>query len=149
VILTAHGIHVTLPAGWSGRVFARQRGAATLHAGNFTLALDDAEFGTTSTAWMRPGGAFVALTEYRPGSGLEPGAGLFASRRLPLPLDPTAFSERTLAHPLPGQLGMQHFFTTAGRPFCLYVVVAGGRSHRRRQLTAVNHLLHSLKISRR
>ena len=87
MILTAHGIHVALPAGWSGRLFSRTGAVATLHAGNFTLALGDGEFGDASTSAMRPGATFIALVEYRPGSGLKPGSGLFASRRIPLPLD--------------------------------------------------------------
>ena len=37
---------------------------------------------------MSDGATFVALTEYRPGSGLTPGSGLFASRRIPRRLDP-------------------------------------------------------------
>ena len=48
--------------------------------------------------------------------------------------------------PAPGQAGAQHFFTAAGRPFCLYVVVSGPRSERRRQLAALNHVLRSLKV---
>jgi hypothetical protein len=149
VILAAHGLKVELPKGWSGRVFSRGHGVATLHAGNFTLALADGEFGDSSTAAMHPGSSFIALTEYRPGAGLEPGAGLFAPRKLPRPLDPTAFATSRLAHPRPGQVGMQHFLTAAGRPFCLYVVLAGGRATRRHQLRTVDHVLESLQIEQR
>lgn len=147
--LAAHGIHVELPRSWSGRVFSRHRAVATLHAGNFPLVLSDGEFGDRSTAGMHPGASFLALTEYRQGAGLEPGAGLFASRRIPRRLDPSRFAAAGLAHPRPGQTGTQHFFTAAGRPFCLYVVLAGPRSARRRQLAAVDHVLHSLRIDRR
>jgi hypothetical protein len=149
VILAAHGIHVELPRSWSGRVFARHASAATLHAANFALALGDGEFGGRSTAAMHPGASFLALTEYEPGGGLKPGVGLFASRRVPRALDPTAFSAAGLAHPQPGQVGAQHFFTASGRPFCLYVVLAGERATRRRQLHAVGHVLGSLRISPR
>jgi len=147
--LHAHGIQVTLPNGWSGRVFARDLTAATLHAGNFTLAVDDGEFGDRSTAAMRQGATFLALTEYMPGSGLEPGRGLFSARRIPLPLDPTAFAGTGLAHPRPGQAGMQRFFTAAGRPFCLYVVISVERTGRTRQLAAVDRVLRSLKVEPR
>ena len=133
-VLAAHGLRVELPPGWSGRVFRRAAGGATLHAGDFQLPLDDGEFGDRSTALMPAGATFVALTEYRPGAGLAPGEGLFASRRIPHTLDPTAFSSRGLAHPRPGQAGLQHFFTVAERPFCLYVVISGRWSERRRQL---------------
>ncbi len=146
-VLEAHGLRIELPRGWSGRVFKRPAGGATLHAGDFQLPLDDGEFGDRSTELMPPGATFTALTEYVPGAGLEPGRGLFASRRIPTPLDPTSFSPRGLAHPRPDQAGMQHFFTAAGRPFCLYVVISGARSERRRQLATLAVVLRSIRIS--
>jgi hypothetical protein len=145
-MLEAHGLRIELPRGWSGRMFRRPAGAATLHAGDFQLPLDDGEFGDQSTAVMPPGATFLALTEYRPGGGLKPGRGLFASRRIPTALDPTSFSARGMAHPRPGQLGRQEFFTAAGRPFCLYVVLSGARTERRRQLATVAVVLRSLRI---
>jgi hypothetical protein len=148
VILSAHGLRIDLPRGWSGRVFARSGGIATLHAGSFQVALSDGEFGAHSTALMPATGSFIALTEYIPGGSLEPGRGLFASRRLPLPLDPASFGPNRLAHPQPGQVGMQHFFTASGRPFCLYVVIAGGRVVRRGQLAVLDHVLRSVEVSR-
>jgi len=53
--LSAHGIHIELPRGWSGRLFSRGHGVATLHVGNFALALDDGEFGDRSTGAMSDG----------------------------------------------------------------------------------------------
>ncbi len=149
MILDAHGLRVELPAGWSGRVFSRGQGVATLHAGNFPLALGDGEFGDRSTGRMQSGSAFLALTEYRPGAGLHPGHGLFRASRIPRRLDPTSFAATGLAHPRPGQVGTQHFFTSAGRPFCLYVVLAGPRSGRRHQLAVIDHVLASLRVARR
>jgi hypothetical protein len=149
LILHGHGIKIDLPRGWSGRIFKRPGPIATLHAGSFTLAFGDGEFGDASTALMPDGASFLALTEYRPGAGLEPGAGLFAPSRVPRRLDPARFSASGLAHPRPGQSGMQHFFTLARRPFCLYVVIAGGRATRRRQLDMVDHVLATLHISPR
>jgi len=148
-VLEAHGLRIELPRGWSGRVFKRPAGGATLHAGDFQLPLDDGEFGDRSTSVMPAGASFLALTEYRPGAGLEPGTGLFASRRIPTMLDPTSFSPRGLAHPRPGQAGAQHFFTAAGRPFCLYVVISGSRGERRRQLVALGAVLRTLRIGAR
>jgi hypothetical protein len=147
--IDAHGLRIDLPGGWSGRVFSRSGRAATLHAASFPLPLSDGEFGDRSTAHMRAGASFIAITEYIPGAGLEPGRGLFASSRLPRRLDPTSFAVSRLAHPRHDQAGMQHFFTTAGRPFCLYVVVAGPRTGRRKQLAAIDHVLSTLHISSR
>ena len=150
MILDAHGLQVKLPPGWSGRIFSRSDGAATLHAGNFALALrGEGEFGDRSTSAMKDGSSFIALTEYVPGAGLEAGQGLFAPRRISLPLDPTRFSSACLTHPRPRQVGMQHFFTASGRPFCLYVVLCGHRHSRRRQLAAVDHVLRSLRLGGR
>ncbi len=145
--LESHGVRIELPRRWSGRIFRRPGGGATLHAGDFDLPLDDGEFGDQSTAVMPAGATFLALTEYVAGAGLEPGQGLFAPRRIPRTLDPTSFSPRGLAHPRPGQAGTQHFFTTANRPFCLYVVVSGPRIDRPRQLAATGVVLQSLRIS--
>lgn len=149
MILSAHGLRVELPAGWSGRVFSRSGQVATVHAGSFPVSLTDGEFGDRSTGRMPAGGAFLALTEYLPGAGLEPGVGLFAPSRLRPPLDPTAFSRRKLAHARPGQLGMQHFFTAAGRPFCLYLVISGDRTARRHQLMTLDRVLGTLRIGPR
>jgi hypothetical protein len=148
VILEAHGLRLELPRGWSGRVFRRSEHIATLHAADFQLPMEDGEFGDRATSEMPASASFIALTEYEPGSGLKPGVGLFAPRGLALPLDPAAFSARGLAHPRDGQAGMQRFFTQAGRPFCLYLVVAGSRIGRRRQLLTLDHVLRSLQISR-
>ena len=81
MIVDAHGLRVELPRGWSGRVFGRSQHMATLHAGDFQLPLEDGEFGAVATAAMAEIASFLALTEYLPGSGLKPGAGLFAPLR--------------------------------------------------------------------
>ncbi len=148
--LAAHGVRVALPPGWSGRVYARAGGAATIHAGDFPVALGDtSSFGDLSTGLMPPVATFFAIVEYVPGDGLEPGTGLFSARRIPRPLDPTTFSANGVAHPRPGQVGTQHFFTASRRPLCVYVVLAGGASARRRQLLTLDHVLRSLQIDRR
>jgi len=149
VILQAHGIRIELPHGWSGRLFNRAPGTATLHAASYTLTLDDGQFGDRSTARMASGACFLALTEYLAADGLHPGQGLFGARKMELPLDPARFSARALAHPRPGQVGSQQFFTAAGRPFCLYVVLAGVRTARPRQLAVLHHLLRTLNITAR
>jgi len=149
VNLTGHGIHIELPHGWSGRVFRHGSGAATLHAANYALALNDGEFGDRSTARTPAAGCFLALTEYLPGGDLQPGRGLYAAHRLGLPLDPAALSPRALAHPRPNQAGLQQFATLGGRPFCLYVVTAGDRTHRRRAALHADQVLATLRVEAR
>jgi hypothetical protein len=145
--LAAHGISIELPPRWSGRVFHRAGSGATLHAGDFQLALGDGDFGDASTAVMPAGATFVALTEYLPGAGLEPGKGLFSAGRIPARLDPSAFAPNRLAHPRRGQVGCQHFFTAGERPFCLYVVVAASGPLRRRRLAVLDRVLATLRIA--
>jgi hypothetical protein len=147
VILDAHGVRIELPRGWSGHLFERHR-LVGMHAGSYPVALaDTSTFGDQSTGRLRPAHAFVALVEYRPGKGLTAGHGLYAPTRIPLPLDPTSLSPRRLAHPRPGQVGTQHFFTAAGRPFCAYIALAGDRAQRRAPLAAVDRLLRSLQVA--
>jgi hypothetical protein len=150
VTIEAHGIAAELPHGWSGTIFRLAEGGATLHAGTFALALDGSSFGDASTAAIPAGGSFFALTEYLAGAGLAPGAGLFASRRFPRPLDPASFSTRKLAHARRGQTATQHFFTASRRAFCLYVVIAStpARAQRRAQLDALNRVLASVRVAR-
>ena len=149
MILDAHGVRLELPGAWSGHLFERDR-LVGMHAASYPVALaDTSTFGDQSTGRMRSGQAFVALVEYRPGNGLAAGHGLFAPRRIELPLDPMSFSPRRLAHARPGQVGTQQFFTAADRPFCAYVVLAGDRAQRRRAIAAVDRLLRSLRVTPR
>ncbi len=162
--LAAHNISVDLPPGWDGRIYARRTEdvdgrhalrsaatrptAATLHAANFALPQEDGDFGTTATATMAPPGAFLTLTEYVPGGGLHAGQGLFAKKSIPRSLRAQMFSPRNLLLARPGQVGLQHFFTTQDRPFCLYLVL-GSSSITGPLLQQVNRVLDSLTIEER
>jgi len=124
VRLAAYGIALDLPRGWDGRIYRRPGASPTLHAANFSLPANDADFGSTATARMPPGGIFLALKEYQAGPRLHPGLGLYASDSIPLPLSRRYFHPRALQVGRPGQSGFQHFFTAAPRrPFCLYAVL--------------------------
>jgi hypothetical protein len=100
-------------------------------------------------------GAFVALKEYRPGPRLVAGAGLFASDSIPLPLDARRFHPRALQVTRLGQAGLQHFFTSAGRPFCLYAVIAtnraaaAARAHAPDRVAELTQILSTLEIEPR
>jgi hypothetical protein len=151
-LLLAHGLRIELPPGWEGRIYRRRGGDPTLHAANFPLPISDGDFGSRATARMPVGGIFLVLTEYRPGQGLEPGVGLFASRSLPLPLELRHFNARTLHVGRRGQAGVQHFFTAGERPFCLYAVIRpparGSRAGAAGagQVTAVNRVLGTVQF---
>jgi hypothetical protein len=123
--LSAYGITIELPRGWDGRIYRRPGADPTLHAANFPLPGDDADFGSGALAHLPQHGVFFALKEYRAGPHLRPGVGLYASRSISLPLRPSDFNPRALQVGRPRQVGYQHFFTAAGeRPFCLYAVLS-------------------------
>jgi hypothetical protein len=51
----------------------------------------------------------------------------------------------TLQRLIPGQSGVQRFFSERGRAFCLYVVI-GSHSSRRALVEEVNRLLATLEV---
>jgi hypothetical protein len=160
VHIAAHSLSVDLPQGWDGRIYARRvetagqseadrsaastPQAATLHAANFALPGQDADFGTKATAGMSVRSVFLALTEYVEGNGLRAGRGLFEGDP-PQALRAEMFSPETLLLARPGQVGCQHFFTQRNRPFCLYVVL-GSLQRVPGLLPSVNSVLASMKI---
>jgi hypothetical protein len=93
---------------------------------------------------MGEGDCFLALIEYLPGSGIEPGRVPFHASGIELPLDPTGFSPE-----VEGRVVLERNFTTAGRPFCLHVLIAGGRLERRRRLPLLDRMLGSLTVEER
>ena len=156
--LAAYGIEVQLPSGWDGRIYRRSGADPTLHAANFRLPPADGDFGSGATAHMPPGGVLLVLKEYRPGPRLVPGTGLFESERIPLPLRPGDFHPRALQVGRSGQAGFQHFFTSGGRPLCLYAVLDTTRRPREHsklgpsdwpstgQFDALNAVLGALRV---
>jgi hypothetical protein len=145
--VAAFGIAVEPPAGWEARLFALPGGEATLHAASFALPLHDGEYGGAATAAMAPDAAFIALTEFRADARLEPGAGLFAAPQ-PTTVDAEELSARAVQVGRRGHLGLQRFFTTAGRPLCLYVVLGSAGAVGPR-LPQVRALLRTLAIDPR
>jgi hypothetical protein len=120
-----------LPAGWDGAISRRPNAPAVVHAASFALPPADGDFATAATSAMPPDGVVVVLVEYDPQLA---GTGLFAPAGPPVKLEAADFSSSTLLRRLPGQVGVQRFFTHRGRAFCLYVVL--GSEHAAAQLAA-------------
>ena len=152
---------VELPPGWDGRIYRRPssppstlghsstgptaQGATTrpvVHAANFPLPVEVADFGNGAVELMGPDNVLVVLFEYGPESATT---ALFAGGSKPRSLTVESFSPSTLHRTLPGQAGTQVFFSAAGRAFCLYVVL-GSFADRERLVPVVNSVLQSLKI---
>lgn len=144
--VSAFGISATIPDGWEALLFRHRKGEPTLHVATFPLPPKDGEFGSRATGTMPADALFFSLTEYRVNDKLSLESGLFAPPQ-PVTLRDTDLHPRSLLRAHPGQRGLQRFFSTSGRAFCLYVVVAGRRD--RRLMRDLNHVLHTLRIEHR
>ncbi len=146
--LAAHGIAVTAPAGWDVRIGRRpaegaETAHAVLHAATFALPPRRADYGDGAVQLMGPRDVFVALVEFAPA---VLGTALFATAGWPAPLTGADFSRSSLQRGVAGQAGLQRWFTAAGRPWCLYVVI-GGWDGRVVLARRANELLLGLEVS--
>lgn len=148
--LSAYGISVVLPDGWEGRIFVRDvppdEGIAfpILQAANYVLPIDDGDFGSDATSErMPPFGVFLALAEYGP---RYLNAGLFRGTQ-PDGFSLDDFDPTALQVMVAGHQGLQHFFASAGRSFCLYVVI-GAAVVSDADLSELNLILSSLTITK-
>src|SRR3954447_20779602 len=148
--VAAHGLRVTLPERWEGRLYRREAleaapagesHAPVLHLGNFALPPGRGDFGTGAVEVMGPRHAFVALLEY---DREEAGTALFAGRGRPS-LGPGDFAPNALQRRLPGQLGCQRFYTEGDRAFCLYAVL-GSRQHAGDLVAEIRHVLDNVEV---
>ena len=148
--LSRAGVSVELPDSWEGSISDREFQAQTeeaaittlLQAGNFGLPAARGSFGSGATEIMRSNHVFVVLFEYDPKSANSP---LFSAEGLPTDLETSDFDRNALQRALPGQSGLQRFFTHAGRAFCLYVVL-GSHIDRSDLVPQVNDFLKAIEI---
>lgn len=121
-------------------------GAVTYPVAHFaTIALPDqvADFGGGAVNLLGTADIFTVLFEYGPESV---GRRLFARQGMPRRLAPADFRPYALRRGLPGQSGTQWFFTEAGRPFTLYVVL-GSHARRVELVPRVNELLGRVALA--
>ena len=148
VQIDSERIRIDLPTGWEGEVYrtgavpqAEATNRAVLHAATFQLPPERGDYGGGAVEAMRSDDIFVSLFEFEPASA---GKTLFAGKR-PDRLDPEDFSTSTLQRLIPGQSGVQRFFSEGGRAFCLYVVL-GSHASRRALVEEVNQVLTTLVV---
>ena len=155
--LRAHGLVAAMPTGWEGAI-TQERGPDGLalaeaggvlrpvaHLATFALPGDRGDFGSGAVDLMHTDDVFVALLEYGPDAV---DTALFARRGMPRRLDPRRFSSASLQRGLPGQAGLQEFFTEAGRAFCLYVVI-GDANDAHLQARKIEQVLAGIRIEAR
>ena len=145
------GISVDVPTGWEGTIdgggFEQLSSGGSrptlMHVGSFPLPADRGSFGSGATELMNTDDILIVLFEYGPESAGTP---LFAAEGPPRSLSPDDFDRDALQHAIPGQSGVQRFFTTGGRAFCLYVVL-GSHIDRSELTPRVNQVLATVEIS--
>ncbi len=146
-VLRAHGIAASLPSGFEGRIFirpaiGREVPFPVANFATFALPADVGDFGSGAVNLMSTSDIFTTLFEYGPESLGRP---LFARQGMPRSLSPTDFRPYVLRRGLNGQSGSQWFFTEAGRPFTLYVVL-GSHVQRNLLVPRVNDLIGALAV---
>jgi hypothetical protein len=148
---------VDLPPGWDARIYRRQElsaaaahagGEATthavMHAANFALPAERGDFGSGAVELMRSDNVLITLVEYHPDSTRSP---MFADP-MPRALRADDFDPATLQRRMPGQAGLQRFFSSGGRAYALYVVL-GSHAARRRLVPMVNAVLATVDLEPR
>jgi hypothetical protein len=146
--LSGEGITVDLPPRWEGaigRSSELEDGAVrnvVAHFASFPLPPRRGDFGGGAVDLMEPNDALVVLFDY---GASAVGSALFAFEGLPT-INAGHFDRDVLQKSIPGQSGVQRFFTVSGRAFCLYVVV-GSHIDRAEILPQVQQLLGSVRIS--
>lgn len=146
--LTAHGLAVTLPAGWDGEIYRRDLEGEigvvkpVVHVANFGLPTGRGDFGSGAVERMGRRGVLLSILEYDDRSAGTP---LFANP-FPRALTAREFATNTMQRAIPGQAGTQRFVTEAGRAFCVYAVI-GSHALRKVLVPELNKVLATVEIS--
>ena len=159
--LNAHGVSVTPPAGFEGRVFRRpaygevaasaadgppappaEMPGVVVHVSTIALPTDIGDFASGAVDQLQVDDVLVILFEYEAASADQP---LFGRKGLPRHLTADDFSPSVLQRTIPGQAGCQFFFTEGGRAFCLYAVI-GSYAQRAVLVDKVNSVLATVQI---
>jgi hypothetical protein len=149
--LTRSGVSIDVPEDWEGSIsggdFQLEADGAqeptVMQVASFPMPAERGSFGTGAVELMRSGDVFMTLFEYGPDSAGTP---LFEAEGIPRQLAAREFDRNALQRAMPGQSGLQRFFTHNGRAFCLYVVL-GSHVDRADILPRVNAVLETLEIA--
>lgn len=150
-----NGVGIDIPDGWEGELgWAGGEAPSGLslqstsghrvvaHLANFALPADRGDYGSAAVEMMDGGAIFMSIMEFDRSSEPPP---LFSGRGIPTGITGADFSPDQLQRRLPGQAGLQRWFTVGDRRFVLYVVIG---SYRMRDVAApeVGRMLSRLSI---
>lgn len=149
-VIRGHGLSVSLPTGWEGRITVPPADGVVgatrnpvLHAASIALPQVRGDFGGGVVERLDPYGLFVALVEYDRDATQT---ALFATHGLPRVVTGAEFHTHTLQRGVAGQSGNQWFCQVSGRAFCLYVVL-GSHHDRWRLAAAASHVVQSIDVA--
>jgi hypothetical protein len=145
--IAAMGMATTPPAGWDVTIYRRSAAAGEqtrpiLHAATRALVAGRGDYGSGQVEVLGPDDVFVAVLDF----GNEAATTALFRGLTGLPaLTPDAYRPRQLQRTISGQAGVQRFFTTAGRGFCLYSVI-GAFANRVPLTLRANELLGTVQL---
>jgi hypothetical protein len=148
-VVEAEGLRMALSEGWEIRIRrgtddeAGGKALPVLHAATIALPRERGDFGSGVVETLGVEDAFVSVVEYGEeavGSALFPVVDRVPATVFPDDLDPSQLQKA-----IPGQAGVQRFFTLGDRAFCIYTVV-GAFSRRAFVVPRVRGLLGGLQV---
>ena len=149
--LEREGIVVDVPTGWDCRIGKQfetgdgERSFLVLHATTRPLQGLRADYGGGVVEKLGTRDVFIALIEFGP---TEANSALYKGVESIPTLELAQFRRNQLQRRIPGQGGVQHFFTISGRPFCLYVVL-GSIANGRQLVLKANEMLSVIEVGTR
>jgi hypothetical protein len=147
VSIAAMGLAVTPPPGWEAAIYRRpalsgQQTYPVLHVATVPLPAGRGDYGAGLVELLGPDDVFVSVLEFGAEAASSP---LFSTLRAVPGLTPDAYRPRQLQRTILGQAGVQRFFTTQGRAFCLYSVI-GALTNRVALTARANEVLGSFRV---
>jgi hypothetical protein len=145
--VAALGMAVIPPSGWEVAIYRRSPGHGeqtypVLHAATVPLPAVRGDYGSGVVELLGPDDVFVGLLDFGPEAAGTP---LFAGMQGVPGLTPDAYRPNQLQRTIQGQAGVQRFFTTSGRAFCLYSVI-GAFANRLGLTGRANAILGTIRI---
>lgn len=135
------------PTGWEASIYRRpavgdEATYQVVHAATVPLVAGRGDYGGGLVETLGPQDLFVGILEFGPEAA---GSALFNRVQGVPGLTPDLFRPRQLQRTIPGQAGVQRFFTAAGRAFCLYSVI-GSMANRVTLTDRANQLIGSFRV---
>lgn len=158
-VLAAHGLSAAVLPGWDVRIQRRPQSGVSfpasdlpvggfvhpvLHGATSRLPAQRGDYGSGYVETMTSSDVFVCVAEF----DHEAGRTAMFEDGQPLALRTAEFHPEAQQRVISGMCGTQRFFTTAGRAFCLYVVL-GSWARRKALVARANEFVATIGVERR